>query len=231
MKSSLPCPRRAGIVALALAIAIAPALSLAQQSGFPAPLPTAARPWPGGFQPGDRIILSVEGEKQLTDTFVVRAGPAVDLPLIGIIPLSGVRREGIEPYLTGVIAKFVRDPIVRAQSLIRVGVIGEVVNPGFYVLRADAVISDALTSAGGLTRDSRVDRFHVDRDGVTTIDKGPLMQALTRGATLGELGVEPGDQFIIPRKPDADHTLRWLGVLVAVPAAIYTGMLLFGHNR
>ncbi len=216
---------RVGILALALAIAIASVPALAQQTSF-AVAGTTAAPWPGGFQPGDRIILSVDGEKQLTDTFTVRTGPLIDLPEIGVVPLDGVRREEIQSYLANVIGKFLRDPVVRARSLMRVGVIGEVGKPGFYILPTDALITDALTSAGGVTRDARMKKFHVDRDGVTVIETGPLTDALTRGATLGDVGIEPGDQLIIPRLPDPDHTVRWLTLLLTIPAAIYAVVLL-----
>jgi protein involved in polysaccharide export with SLBB domain len=218
---------RVGMLALALATAIASIPCLAQQAGLAAAGTSELRAWPGGFQSGDRIILSVDGEKQLTDTFVVRFGPVIELPAIGVIPLSGVRREEIEPYLGRVIAKFVRDPVVRARSLIRVAVLGEVGKPGFYILPVDAVVADALTSAGGVTREARMNRFHIDRDGVIMMENRQLLEALTRGATLGELGVEPGDQLVIPRLPDPDHTLRMIGFLLTIPAAIYAGVLLF----
>jgi protein involved in polysaccharide export with SLBB domain len=220
---SLP---RVGILALALAIAIAPIPSLAQQAGSAEAATTEARVWSGGFQSGDRIILSVEGEKQLSDTFVVRSGPILDLPAIGVVPLSGVRRDEIESYLVGVIGKFVRDPVVRARPLLRIAVLGEVGKPGFYILPADAVIADALTSAGGVTREARMNKFHVDRNGVKLMESRPLLQAVTNGATLRDLGVEPGDQFVVPRMPDPDHTLRWVAFAMTIPAAIYVVVLL-----
>ena len=219
-------PPRVGMLVLALASALAPVPSPAQQTGFAVSAAADFRAWPGGFQPGDRIILSVEGEKQLTDTFTVRTGPMIDLPAIGVVPLDGVRREEIQSYLANVIGKFVRDAVVRAHSLMRVGVIGEVEKPGFYILPTDALITDALTSAGGVTRDARMKKFHVDRDGVTVIQNGPLTDALTRGATLGDVGIQPGDQMIIPRLPDPDHTVRWLTLLLTIPAAIYAVVLL-----
>jgi protein involved in polysaccharide export with SLBB domain len=226
MTSAFSFPR-AGILALAFATAISPVPSFAQQASVAAVGISEVRVWPGGFQSGDRIILSVEGEKALTDTFVVRSGTVLDLPAIGVIPLTGVRREEIQPYLTTVIARFVRDPVVRARSLLRVAVLGEVGKPGFYILPADAIVADALTSAGGVTREARMNKFHVDRDGKPMIENHMLLEAITRGATIGELGVEPGDQFVVPRMPDPDHTLRWVGFLLTIPAAIYAGVLLF----
>ncbi|HKI94211.1 MAG TPA: hypothetical protein VJ992_02860, partial [Gemmatimonadales bacterium] len=41
----------------------------------------------GDFQVGDRVLLAVEGEPTLTDTFTVQAGPQIVLPNIGAVPL------------------------------------------------------------------------------------------------------------------------------------------------
>ena len=44
------------------------------------------------FQVGDRILLRVEGDSVLSDTFTVVTGPALRLPNVGEIKLAGVRR-------------------------------------------------------------------------------------------------------------------------------------------
>src|SRR6266853_6499932 len=71
----------------------------AQSSSFSADLRSRARAQAaqvrerlrdGDFQVGDRIMLRVEGEAGLTDTFTVRGGRELVLPSIGSVPLSGV---------------------------------------------------------------------------------------------------------------------------------------------
>ena len=42
----------------------------------------------GDVQVGDRILLQVEGDDSLTDTFTVEAGPALKLRAIGTVSLS-----------------------------------------------------------------------------------------------------------------------------------------------
>src|SRR4051812_30141100 len=78
------------------------------------------------FQVGDRILLSVEGDSALTDTFTVVAGPVLRLPQIGDISLASVPRSGIEPYLTRELGRYINDPVVSARALIRISVMGEV---------------------------------------------------------------------------------------------------------
>src|SRR5437016_12439380 len=110
------------------------------------------------FQAGDRILLHVEGDSALTDTFTVVAGPALRLPAIGEISLAGVRRSDLEAHLTRELGRYIKDPVVQARALIRVSVLGEVIRPGYYAVPTDLVLADALMLAGGATKDARVDR-------------------------------------------------------------------------
>ena len=88
---------------------------------------------PGAVRVGDRVLLRVDGDPQLSDTFEVGAGPAVLLPAIGPVSLTGVAPEGLTAYFTGVLGKYMRDPVVHAELLIRVGVVGEVAKAGLLL--------------------------------------------------------------------------------------------------
>src|SRR5438128_6083349 len=57
---------------------------------------TAKGALPGGFEVGDQILLEVEGDTQFTHAFSVGPGPALTLPVIGAIPLTGVRRADVD---------------------------------------------------------------------------------------------------------------------------------------
>src|SRR5437867_6829380 len=106
----------------------------------------------GDVQVGDRILLQVEGDDSLTDTFTVEAGPALKLRAIGSISLAGVRRADLETFLARELAKYLRNPVVHAHVLVRVSILGEVEHPGFCAGRADLVPGDAPVRAGGPTR-------------------------------------------------------------------------------
>lgn len=186
------------------------------------PAVAGAQQTPGELlQPGDRILLAVDGEPALSDTFTVTNGPAVSLPGLGAFPLAGVRRGEIETYLTGQLARYLVHPVVHARALVRVGVLGELTRPGFYALPADALISDALMAAGGPTRDARFAQVHVDRDGHPILSGAPLQAAITRGETLDHLGLHSGDAIVVPRRRDTGTLVQILGLAITVPAAIY----------
>src|SRR2546429_7134411 len=117
------------------------------------------------FQLNDQILLEVEGDSQFTKAFTVSPGPALMLPVIGAIPLAGVRRAQVETYLTQQLKRYMKDPVVHAKVLVRLSILGEVEHPGFYPVAADAPVSDALMAAGGPAKDAKFTGTHIDRIG------------------------------------------------------------------
>src|SRR5258707_6809379 len=125
----------------------------------------ASKAPPSDFEQGDQIFLEVEGDSQFTHAFSVGPGPALTLPVIGAIPLTGVRRADVETYLTQQLGRYMKNPAVRAKVLVRLGVLGEVEHPGFYTVLSGAVVSDALMAAGGPTKDANFTGARIERDG------------------------------------------------------------------
>lgn len=208
---------------LMISVAVTPASGRAQA---PAGVAGGAVPQvrDGGFQVGDRILLQVEGDSQFTHTFTVGPGPALSLPVIGEISLVGVRRAEVEAHLTRELARYVRDPVVHAQALIRVSIMGEVEHPGFYSLPVDAVLADALMQAGGPTREAMVSAMRIERGGKPLFGADSLQLAFTRGLTVDQVGLRDDDRFVVPRLTthDTERTWRILGIILAtIPAAIY----------
>ena len=186
----------------------------------PAAAQTATGAATGDFQPNDQILLEVEGDSQFTKRFTVGPGPALMLPVIGAIPLAGVRRAQVETYLTQQLKRYIKDPMVHAKVLVRLSVLGEVEHPGFYPVAADAPLSDALMLAGGPTKDAKFTGTRIDRIGRDGVASGDLQEAIARGATVDGMGLRSGDQIIVPRRHDSEATFRILGILAGIPAAI-----------
>ncbi len=176
-----------------------------------------------GFQVGDRILLQVEGDSLLTKTFTVGPGPTLALPVIGDIPLVGVRRSDVEPYLSRQLERYLRSPVVHAKALINLSILGEVEHPGFYAVPADGVLADALMQAGGPTREAKVAAMRVERDGKPLFAADSLQLALAHGLTVDQMGLRGGDRLVVPRLTPRDPDAKWriLGVLVSLPVAIY----------
>ena len=110
----------------------------------------------GDFQEGDRILVHVEGEQQLSDTFTVGFGPELRFPQLGAVSLAGVLRSELQSHLTTFLAHYIQDPVVQARPLIRVLVEGNVARPGFYAVPPQLPLADIISVAGGLAPQGKV---------------------------------------------------------------------------
>jgi polysaccharide biosynthesis/export protein len=174
------------------------------------------------FQLGDRILLRVEGDSALSDTFTVVAGPALRLPEIGEISLADVPRSEVEAHLARELGRYIKDATVEARALIRISVMGEVTRPGFYAVPVDLVLPDAVMLAGGATTEARIDRLTVMRGKSAVLGESALAAAIARGATLDELGMRAGDLIQVPRGQRADPESKWriAGIIVTGVATV-----------
>lgn len=152
----------------------------------------------GDFHVGDRIALVVANEPALTDTFTVRSGRQLTLPSVGDVSLGGVLRSELTAHLRDALSRYVRSPTVRAESLIRLGVLGNVGAPGFYTIRADAPVTDVFMVAGGPGTDADLSDVRIERADEEVWKGERLQQALSEGRTLDELDLRAGDRIVVP---------------------------------
>jgi protein involved in polysaccharide export with SLBB domain len=178
----------------------------------------------GDFKVGDRIVVVVEGEPALSDTFTVGLGSTLTLPAIGEVSLTGVLRSELQAYLTRRLGESLRDPVVRAHAYIRLSIEGAVTRPGFYGVPADALLSDALMAAGGPTGEADLRKVRIERDGRTIWEGKPLQQAMAQGRTIDDAGLIAGDRYIVPHhgRTSAGDVLRFGAFLLTIPVTVYT---------
>jgi protein involved in polysaccharide export with SLBB domain len=177
----------------------------------------------GDFRVGDRIVVSVSGDSMLSDTFTVRSGRTLHLPNLPPITLQGVLRSELQDYVTLQIGRQLRDPVVEAQPLIRLGLLGEVARPGYYFLTPDHLITDALMLAGGPTREADLTRTIVRRGATVRWERQELRTAVTDGTTLAQLDLHSGDEIIVGerRRRNWENVLRTAGLLSGIGLGIY----------
>lgn len=212
-------PRHVGVSRYLLALALAATASLLPAHAA-AQAAVAPRTSTGTLRAGDRIVLSVRDEPTLTDTFTVSAGPSLTLPVLGTISLVGVRRDAVQTHLSAEITRYFREPVVTATTLVRVAVLGEVARPGYFTLVADALLSDAITEAGGPSPQADMAKAKLTRKGVVIQEGTRLRDSLASGRTLDELGMEAGDQLMVPRRADSERLIRILSLVVAIPLTV-----------
>jgi polysaccharide biosynthesis/export protein len=185
----------------------------------------------GDFQVGDRIMLVVQGESSLSDTFTVQQGRQLVLPLAGAIPLKGVLHGELTGYLTNQLAHQLRDPRVQAHAMVRVAVEGAVMRPGFYSVPAGGLLGDALMAAGGLAPAARVAGAVVERSGRDVLGPAAFGRAMTVGSTLDELDIRAGDRIMVPLGGGglglAEGPVRTLTLVLSLPLTVFAVAKLF----
>jgi protein involved in polysaccharide export with SLBB domain len=174
----------------------------------------------GDFHAGDQLAIEVESEDQFSGTFVVMDGQRITLPVIGEVPLAGVLRSEVGQHLESHFGKFIREPVVSARSLTRVAILGAVGQPGFYVVSPDAVLADVIMTAGGPVDGARLDRTTVQR-GQTPILTGQAVQvALNEGQSLDRMGVQSGDQIVVPARSEIGGISLVTMLITGIPTVI-----------
>lgn len=175
----------------------------------------------GDLEAGDKIALRVVDEPTLTDTFTVQPGRTIRLPNIPEISLAGVLRSETEMYLKDKIARYIRDPQVRATALTRIAVLGAVGRPGFYTLPASMLVSEAIMSAGGPTQSADIRKTTIRRGEVKVASGRDVHAAIGQGASLDELNLHAGDELVVGEKSGGVRgTFQTIGLLSGVLFAV-----------
>jgi len=184
----------------------------------------------GDFRQGDRVLLEVQSEPALTDTFTVNSGLELLLPDIGAISLRGVLRSELESHLRDELSQYLRVPVVRARALVGLTVVGEVAHAGVHWVPSDALVTDVLTAAGGGTRDAKINEMRIERRGQPVLNEKAMQAAMASMATLDDVGVLPGDQLIVPSRSGVTtyEIVRTVSIILTIPLTIYALTQIFG---
>jgi protein involved in polysaccharide export with SLBB domain len=172
----------------------------------------------GDFQTGDQIALAVAGETPLTATFTVQGGPSILLPEIGSISLRGVLRSELRDHLAEQLGRYIRNPQVQANSLLRIMVTGAVARAGYYTVPAEALVSEAIMGAGGLGAGADPNSVKIVRRSSVIWEGEPLQQAIAEGRTVDQLSLAAGDELVIGTRRAETNGFR--SILVAIPSAV-----------
>lgn len=169
----------------------------------------------GDFSVGDRIDLVIEGESELSGEYTVQTGQAITIPTVGRIPVQGVLRSELNEHLEDEIGMYLRDPVVYSESTMRIAILGGVGSPGYYDLRPDALVSDALMTAGGPTRNAQLRRTRIERRNDRIWSGEPLQQAIAEGRTIDQLSVRTGDRIEVPEQGQQRwvRAIQYLGII------------------
>lgn len=115
---------------------------------------------------GDRVLITVYGQPELTGERVVDGAGEVSMPLIGAVKAGGGTATELGTAIAGKLhPKYLNDPRVSVQVL---GyrpfyIVGEVKSPGSYPYVDGMVVMNAVALASGFTYRAREDEFYITR--------------------------------------------------------------------
>lgn len=116
-----------------------------------------------------------------TTDYLVDGDGEVEIPVVGRVQLAGLTASQAKQKLMGLVSPFLKDPLVEVSFItFKITVLGEVKNPGSYVMSAQhATLFDALAAAGDLPHSAkRYDlRLYRDYNGKRTISQFDLRKA------------------------------------------------------
>lgn len=179
----------------------------------------------GDFKLNDRVYVSVFGEPQLTDSFTVRAGPQLELPnLPAPLSLVGVLRSEVQERVREHVARYIKDPQVSARALIRIGITGGVLRPGFYNVPADLDLSQVIMAAGGFSNESEIKKSTIQRDGSVLYDATAVQAAFGKGQSPDQLNLQSGDALDVGRRVPG-HAAQTIGIFTGLAGLVTTLIL------
>lgn len=182
----------------------------------------------GDFQVGDRILLAYVSDIQHIDTLVVRDGLAVDLPGSAKVSVAGVLRSEVSDRVELELRKYVKITQVEVTPLTRLAILGEVIRPGYFAIRADVPLADAIMVAGGASATADFGRSVVRRANAEVRSSEETHRAISSGLTLDQFGLTAGDELVIGKKSQLlTGAMTPIFSAVASIAAVYVAL----HRR
>jgi polysaccharide export outer membrane protein len=108
------------------------------------------------FGPGDQIAVRVLGNPDYTmEKVEVSPVGSIYHPLLGEVQVVGLTKTRLEEKLTVDLSEYILTPRVSISLLdarsAKIGVLGEVINPGVIVMARPMTVLDAIAAAGGFT--------------------------------------------------------------------------------
>ncbi len=180
----------------------------------------------GDFYVGDQInitLVAQAGDSGVGGLRSVGPGRVLSLPGLPDIPMRGVLRSEVEPYLTEQVSRYIRNPELKARPQIRLTILGSVGKPGFIQLDSDILLSDALTQAGGIGNGTEMNKSKITRGKEELVDGQTFEKAIADGVTLDELNLRAGDVIDVGAKTKRDWftTFRTITIIPATIVSLY----------
>ncbi|MBD1936367.1 SLBB domain-containing protein [Microcoleus sp. FACHB-68] len=159
--------------------------------------------------PGDQIQIQVQRFPDLNFGGAINPEGNIVMPLIGSVFLDGLTLAEAQAEIRGRLNQYVVDPVISLALVVPrpvdVTVVGEVAQPGFYVIPPNILprVSSAILLAGGTTSAADLRFVRVRRtlpNGSVVEQNIDLLTPLQTGSTPPSIRIEDGDAIVVPKQ-------------------------------
>jgi len=176
------------------------------------------------LKPGDGIrIRFLDVKDSISGDYYIQPDGVVQMPFIGLINTAGRPYSDVKDQIIFRYDSLYRDPHLTVYSLIRINVLGEVRNPGFYYVTEIETFMSILGMAGGTTNNADLESIYLVRNNERiNLDVETI---LAEGSTATDFGLQSGDQIYVPRTWWADA--RGITIIISAAALVVTIIAIF----
>ena len=171
-----------------------------------APSENLATPRNYKLGPGDEVIIDVFGRNQTTLRSTISPEGSINVDILGPLYLNGMTVEEANTYLKKRLSQIygglsggsgtdMRLSLGQIRS-IQINVMGDVTNPGTYVLSAFSSAFHALYRAGGVSGPGTLRDIKVVR-GDKVVGKLDVYEFLRKGSLSNDIRLEEGDVILV----------------------------------
>lgn len=189
--------------------------------------------------PGDKIEISVYRNDDLKRTVQIDTSGKITYPLVGDIQAGGSSIFQLRDKIRDGLSKYLRNPdvsinVVEALSQ-KIAVLGEVKNPGLFVLDTPLTSVEAVSKAGGFTTNAKQKNVLLIRGGLKKPELIVLnMEGYFSKQDLAQnVHLKNGDIIYVPETfienvaRFFDHLAKIISPIVSGEAGYYIGQQIF----
>jgi polysaccharide export outer membrane protein len=156
------------------------------------------------IQPGDLLEVSVWREEYLEREVSVQPDGRISFPLVGVLDAAGSTVEEVQDRVAQRLAQFIPDPVVTVSIKEirgnRIYILGQVQNPGQFIMNPLIDVMQALALAGGTTPFAELNDIKIlRRNGPEQTLIEFRYADIARGRNLHQnIVLQSGDVIIVP---------------------------------
>ncbi len=157
------------------------------------------------FQPGDAVRIQIfelyergARDLNLSGDYPINPNGSIVMPIIGEVKVKGYTVYEVMNQLRERFSEFIKNPYVYVRPLIRLTMQGAFNEPSAYHVDPSSTVWDVVKQAGGPAGNADLSKMRVERGGKVVIPD--VIKAFERGVSLEEVGIQSGDQLVVPTR-------------------------------